>query len=170
MIVFTEEALESDIFTGGVKHPCEQEERLKAHSECVSSLHCYCALVKVHSLLGLSIVHTTEKKIFFYQMVYTAWLCCIVLSILENLCRCLNFCMSASVVLIAFCVRKEREREREKYLLKGLRPRKQSPCFHLSMSRRSSLSVIFLHRPRLPLTCHSGRSQFVPVFFFHGLE
>lgn len=110
MIVFTEEALESDIFTGGVKHPCEQEERLKAHSECVSSLHCYRALVKVHSLLGLSIVHTTEKKIFFYQMVYTAWLCCIVLSILENLCRCLSFCMSSSVVLIAFCVRKERER------------------------------------------------------------
>lgn len=111
MIVFTEEALESDIFTGGVKHPCEQEERLKAHSECVSSLHCYRALVKVHSLLGLSIVHTTEKKIFFYQMVYTAWLCCIVLSILENLCRCLSFCMSSSVVLIAFCVRRERERE-----------------------------------------------------------
>lgn len=167
MTVFTEEALESNIFTGGVKHPCEQEERLKAHSKCVSSLHCYRALVKVHSLLGLSIVHTTEKKIFFYQMVYTAWLCCIVLSILENLCRCLSFCMSAVRCTHCFLCQK---REREKYLLKGLRPRKQSPCFHLSMSRRSSLSVIFLHQPRLPLTCHSGRSQFVPVFFFHGLE
>lgn len=151
MIVFTEEALESNIFTGGVKHPCEQEERLKAHSECVSSLHCYRALVKVHSLLGLSIVHTTEKKIFFYQMVYTAWLCCIVLSILENCVDVEASVCQLSIVLIAFCVRKERE----KYLLKGLRPRKQSPCFHLSMSSRSSL---FLSWPgvRVGEPCMSG--------------
>lgn len=41
-------------------------------------------------------------------MVYTAWLCCIVLSILQNLCGMFKCLVSQSfIVLVAFCVRKK---------------------------------------------------------------
>lgn len=91
-------------------------------------------------------------------MVYTAWLCCIILSILENLCGCLRFCISA--MCCAHCCLCQKKRE--KHLLKVLRPCKAVSLFSPQRVQTGLLFFprVFFHRPRLPLTTVDDHSLF----------
>lgn len=89
-------------------------------------------------------------------MVYSAWLCCIVLSALENLCgvfklRCSSFPLYSLLSVLG------EKREREKYLWKVLCRIKQSPRFlHHRMFQTepfSSLESSFSGHTRLSPGC-----------------
>lgn len=96
-------------------------------------------------------------------MVYTAWLCCIVLSLLENLCGMFKLlCFSLHCSHCFLCPKKKNKREN--YLLKVLC--RVRHFLHLSVSQREPFSA-----PPSPATLasrQSGRFRFVPVFCFGG--
>lgn len=88
-------------------------------------------------------------------MVYSAWLCCVVLSALENLCGVLKLpCSSLPLNSLLSVSGGGGRREREKYLWKVLCRIKQCPHFlHLSMYQTEPFSS---------LESSSGRTRLLP--------
>lgn len=70
-MVFTEEALESNIITGGVKHPLSKKRDEGSQRISLPSTVTYRELVKVHSLPGLFSCPDHRKDIFLSNGLYS---------------------------------------------------------------------------------------------------
>lgn len=127
--------------------------------------HCYRNLVKAIPSQDSSVVHTTEKKIFFYQMVYTAWLCCIHYFEYIGKSVWMFTLLYFSCVLCSLLSLSEKERNicwRYCVLVK------RSPRSCLSMYRQS---FSFLETSTTGLACLLPQRMITvcAVFLFHGL-